>query len=70
MISKLIDGEKVYYYISGGGCLGFKPKTYFMISSNRVLFSGKESEGCLGIFVKTYDHALPLEHISSISSVT
>ena len=70
MESRLIAGEKVYYHASSGGCLGLKPKTYFLITDDRVLFSSTEKAGCLGIMQSTGSQAIPLAHISAIGTET
>lgn len=68
MKSRLIADEKVYYYASGGGCLGLTPKTYFLITDSRVLFSSRGKTGCLGIMQQTGSQTIPLEHISAIGT--
>ena len=70
MESRLIAGEKVWYYASGGGCLGIIPKTWFLITNERVLFSSRDMGGCLGIVQKTGSQVIPLEHISAIGTET
>jgi hypothetical protein len=69
--SRLLKDEKAYYYLTGGGgCLGWLPKTFFLLTDSRVILQSVEKqEGCLGLFTSKTTRAteIPLEHISSVS---
>lgn len=67
--NRLLPDEKVLYYVSGGGCLQ-GPRTYFLITENRVTLTAVRKGGCLGIGASTAALDIPLEHITSVGTET
>ncbi len=61
---RLVEGEEVLYYASGGGCFS-GGRTYFLITDSRAMLTGIQKSGCLGIGGSTAALDIPLEHITS-----
>ncbi len=68
VVSLVQEEEKVYFYGSGGVCLG-GGSSFVIVTNERVVGSAIQPAGCLG-GSSTGTVSLPLEHISSIQTST
>ena len=65
--NRIMEGERVLYYASGGGCLS-GGRSYFLLTDSRAMLSATKSSGCFGFGGSTSNLDIPLEHITSVST--